>query len=53
VLSATVHHRHGDTTAGDFLLVAWFGGAVTSFLLRRPYLRRAAGLAALEVPPSD
>jgi hypothetical protein len=50
--AATIDHRHGDTVAGDCLLAAWLGGAVTSFVLRGPYARRTAGLAALEDPPA-
>ena len=40
VLSALHTGRHADRAAGDLLLAAWFGGALTSFLLRRPYARR-------------
>jgi len=49
--AASIHHRHGDTAAGDCLLAAWLGGAITSFLLRRPYERHAAGLATIDEPP--
>jgi DNA uptake protein ComE-like DNA-binding protein len=42
VLNGTSSHPGSDDLAGACFIVAWVGGAATSFGLRRSYLRRTA-----------